>query len=430
MSTKKFLIIVGGPTASGKTGFAIRLAQHFQTEIISLDSRQFYEEMDIGTAKPSPEELASAPHHFVGHISIQQAYSVGDFVRDALARLDRLFALYDIVIATGGSGLYIKSLCEGLDEFPDVPADIKDSVSALYEADGLPALQAELQRLDPTYYAEVDLQNPHRLIRAISVCRASGLPFSSFQTKGRVQRNFTPIFLQMHWPRRTQYDRINQRVDLMIEAGQVEEARRLHPFKALTALQTVGYKELFAYFEGEVTLWEGIEKIKRNSRRYAKRQLTWMRRDGYWKHFHPDEWESALNYIDHSIHQGFRIAWAEEEQKEKWSSEINGVDTAGDSIQFLTAYHLESPVRSIPIVLHKKDILLLPSLRWDDITEAEKLLLQHEAINRANDQAIYQIVNPGHSLTAKEGVPCVPSTLPGRLTKWLDETQEIWKITN
>lgn len=430
MSKQKFLIIVGGPTASGKTGFAIRLAQHFQTEIISLDSRQFFEEMQIGTAKPTPEELASAPHHFVGHISIKQEYSVGDFVREALERLERLYQEYDIIIATGGSGLYIKSLCEGLDEFPTVPQTIKDEVAALYASEGLSALQRELQNLDPTYYEEVDLQNPHRLMRAISVCRASGSPFSSFQTKGKAQRHFKPIYLQMHWPRREQYDRINQRVDLMIEAGQVQEARQLFPFRTLTALQTVGYKELFDYFEDKISLQEGIEKIKRNSRRYAKRQLTWMRRDGFWKHFHPTEWELALSYIDYSIRLGFRVDWAGEEEKKAWLQQISTPKNTADQIEFLTAYQSDSILLSIPMVLHKKDVLLLPDMEISAANEQLKQLLHHEAVNRSNDTAVYQIVHSANPPKWCDAIKCALETLPRRLSKWAKPSQEIWQIAN
>ena len=430
MSKQKYLIIVGGPTASGKTGFAIRLAQHFQTEILSLDSRQFYEEMDIGTAKPTAEELASAPHHFVGHISIQQEYSVGDFVREALVRLDRLYQTYDIVIATGGSGLYIKSLCEGLDEFPVVPQSIKDDVAAIYASEGLSALQAELQKLDPSYYEAVDLQNPHRLMRAISVCRASGAPFSSFQTKSKAHRNFKPIYLQMHWPRREQYDRINQRVDLMIEAGQVQEACQLFPFRTLTALQTVGYKELFEYFEDKISLQEGIEKIKRNSRRYAKRQLTWMRRDGFWKHFHPTEWELALSYIDYSIRLGFRVDWAGEEEKKAWLQQINIPENTADQIECLAAYQSNSILHCIPMVLHKKDVLLLPELAFLPVNEQLKQLLQHEAINRANDTTVYQVVQAGNPPEVPEVRKCSLTTLPSRLSKWASSSQEIWQIAN
>lgn len=430
MSIDKFLIIVGGATASGKTGFAIRLAQHFRTEIISLDSRQFFEEMDIGTAKPTAEELASAPHHFIGHISIQQEYSVGDFVREALNRLERLFGVYDIVIATGGSGLYIKSLCEGLDEFPDVPRNIKDEVASLYTSEGITALQTELQRLDPEYYAEVDLQNPHRLMRAISVCRASGSPFSSFQTKGKAQRNFTPIYLQMHWPRREQYDRINQRVDLMIEAGQVQEARQLFPFKMLTALQTVGYKELFEYFEDKISLRDSIDKIKRNSRRYAKRQLTWMRRDGFWKHFHPTEWDLALGYLSQSMNVQFRIDWATEEEKAKWLGLINSSEDGSDPIEFLTARSSNSVLGVIPMILNKKDILLLPELEVSSADEQQMQLLRHESISRANDRTIYQLAHTGIPPPSAGATIYPPEKLPGRLTKWIGKSQEIWKFSD
>ncbi len=430
MSTKKFLIIVGGATASGKTGFAIRLAQHFQTEIISLDSRQFFEEMHIGTAKPTAAELAAAPHHFVGHISIQQAYSVGDFVREALARLDRLFKDYDIVIASGGSGLYIKALCEGLDEFPDVPQHIKDEVAALYDSAGLSALQVELERLDPVYFAVVDRQNPHRLMRAISVCRASGLPFSSFQTKSQVKRNFTPIYLQMHWPRREQYDRINRRVDLMIEAGQVQEARQLYSFKNLTALQTVGYKELFEYIEDKISLPESIEKIKRNSRRYAKRQLTWMRRDGFWKHLHPTEWDLALAYIRQSMQSGFRIDWAKAEEQSAWLGLIDTPESGKDSIEFLTARSSDSILRVIPMVLHPKDTLLLPEMEISPTDEEQRLLLIHEAQKRSHDGTIYQLVESAAQPPRIGAIACPVDALPGRLTKWISSSQKIWKVSS
>lgn len=305
MSGKKYLIIIGGPTASGKTSLAIELAQSYQTAIISCDSRQFFREMSIGTAKPIPEELKQAPHHFVGHLSINDNYTVGDFERDALLLLDELYQEKDIVVLVGGSGLYIKALCEGLDNFPEVDESTRNAIEKMYQEQGISALQKELNTVDPIYYEEVDLNNPHRLIRALSVYRSSGKAFSEFRSKRKQQRPFHPIYLQIHWDREQLYQRINKRVDLMLTEGLLDEARKLYPFKQLNALQTVGYQELFQHFDGELTLEEALELIKRNSRRYAKRQLTWNRKSGYWKQFTKDEVELCkqyLNYlIDHDI---------------------------------------------------------------------------------------------------------------------------------
>jgi tRNA dimethylallyltransferase len=301
MSGKKYLIIIGGPTASGKTSLAIELAKTYQTSIISCDSRQFFREMSIGTAKPSSEELQQAPHHFVGHLSINDTYTVGDFERDALQLLNELYKENELVIVVGGSGLYIKALCEGLDNFPEVDESIRNELETLYQQKGLSALQTELKKVDPVYYDEVDLNNPHRLIRALSVYRSSGKAFSSFRSKSKQQRPFTPVYLQIHWNRELLYERINKRVDLMLTEGLLEEARSLYPFKQLNALQTVGYQELFQYFDGKLTLDEAVELIKRNSRRYAKRQLTWNRKSGYWKQFTKDEIELCKQYLNHLI---------------------------------------------------------------------------------------------------------------------------------
>ncbi len=277
---------------------AIRLAQYFHTEILSADSRQFFREMSIGTAKASPEELEAVPHHFINSLSIEQAYSVGDFERDALALLARLYQQQQIVILAGGSSLYIKALCEGLDEFPDVPEAIRATVEELYQKEGLGALQQELALVDPLYFEQVDQANPQRLVRAISVYRASGLPFSSFRAQQAEPRFFTPIYLWLELPREELYQRINQRVDQMLNTGLEAEARSLYPQRHLNALQTVGYQELFDYFAGDITREEAIELIKRNSRRYAKRQGTWMRRDGFWKAFAPDQFEAIIQYLE------------------------------------------------------------------------------------------------------------------------------------
>lgn len=297
MPGKHFLIVIGGPTASGKTELAIRLATDLGTEILSADSRQFYREMRIGTARPDEAQLAAVPHHFIGHLSVADSYSVGDYERDALALLDKLFEQRQAVILTGGSGLYIKALCEGLDEFPEVPAEVLEGVKNLYAEQGIEALQRELQSIDPAYYATVDLQNPHRLIRAIAVYRASGKPFSSFRTLQTVERPFTPIYIWLDRPREALYQRINRRVDEMLEQGLLDEARQLYPLRHFNALQTVGYQELFDYFEGKLTLDAAVDLIKQNSRRYAKRQLTWMRRDGHWTTFSPGQWEEITAFV-------------------------------------------------------------------------------------------------------------------------------------
>lgn len=300
-SEQKFLIVVGGPTASGKTAMAIRLAQHFGTEILSADSRQFFREMNIGTAKASAQELQAVPHHFINSLSIEQDYSVGDYERDALALLAKLYQTHQVVILAGGSSLYIKALCEGLDEFPEVPAEVRDAVENLYQQAGIEALQAELAQVDPLYFEQVDRANPQRLIRAISVYRASGQPFSSFRTQAAEPRFFTPIYIWLDTPREVLYERINQRVDLMLAAGLETEARNLYPQRQLNALQTVGYQEFFDCFDGTISHAAAIELIKRNSRRYAKRQGTWMRRDGFWETFAPSQYDEIISHLEHKV---------------------------------------------------------------------------------------------------------------------------------
>lgn len=275
---KKHLITVIGPTAIGKTALAISLAKHFQTEIISSDSRQFYREMTIGTAVPSLEEQQGIPHHFIQHISIQTPYSVGKFEQEALEQLAALFRKYEQLILVGGSALYTEAILKGLDQFPEIRAGIREQLNRKLEKDGITALQDRLRSLDPKYYKQVDLNNPHRLIRALEVSVSSGEPYSNFLNRPKNPRPFIPILVGLKAERAVLYERINARVDLMMEKGLLKEAEELYPFKDNNALQTVGYQELFIYLEGKSSLDEAVAEIKKNTRRFAKRQLTWYRK--------------------------------------------------------------------------------------------------------------------------------------------------------
>lgn len=279
------LIIVVGPTAIGKTAKAIELAQHFECEIISADSRQFYKEMTIGTAVPSVEELSMAKHHFIQHISIQDDYSVGQFEREAITLLDDLFQKNQTQIMVGGSGLYIDAIAQGLDNFPEVNEEIKKNVQHSYNQYGLIYLQNELKNRDLSFYTEIEkdnpqtLQNPQRMMRYVCVCMAENKPYSTYLKKEKTVRNFETIYIGLTAERETIYDRINQRVDLMVNNGLLKEAENLYPYKSNNALQTVGYRELFDFFDGKFSLEEAIEEIKKNTRRFAKRQLTWFKRN-------------------------------------------------------------------------------------------------------------------------------------------------------
>ena len=297
MREKKYLIIIGGPTASGKTALAIQLAQYFKTEILSADSRQFFREMSIGTAKPTPEELSQAPHHFINNLSIHDDYSVGDYEKEALTLLDTLFQTKNTAIMVGGTGLYIRAVCDGLDEFPDVALSIRENWEHIFETQGIEILQNKLQEVDFEYFKEVDIFNSKRLIRALSVWSASGQPFSSFRKGGKEKRHFEPIYITLDLPREVHYDRINRRVDMMVADGLIDEVKSLWPFKHLNALQTVGYTELFDHFEHKMSLEEAIDKIKQHSRNYAKRQMTWFRKDPHWQRFLPNNFDEIVEYI-------------------------------------------------------------------------------------------------------------------------------------
>ena len=297
-----FLVNILGPTAIGKTSLAIKVAQHFETEIISADSRQFFKEMKIGTAIPEDFELEAAPHHFIQHISIEDNYSVGDFENEAIQKLEMLFSDHKLVVMVGGSGLYVKAVTQGLDDFPEVDPEIRQNLNRHLENDGIDWLQQKLFALDPEYYKKADVQNPHRLIRALEICIATGKPFSSFLDKDKPERNFKTISIGLTADREKIYERINKRVDIMIENGLVDEARTLFSKRDLNALNTVGYKELFRYFEGEWDLETAISEIKKNTRRFAKRQLTWFIKDESIKWFdYNEDPQKIFEYINSQI---------------------------------------------------------------------------------------------------------------------------------
>lgn len=274
----KKLIVILGPTAIGKTAFSIELAQHFQTEILSCDSRQFFKEMNIGVARPDNTELAAVPHHFIAHISITEEYSAGRFEQESLRLLEELFKKHDHVVVTGGSGLYLDALLKGFDDLPS-NADVRQSLIALQEEQGLQPLLQELLQSDPDYYHQVDRDNPHRIIRALEVCRVSGMKYTDLRKGRDKSRAFDVVKIGLTSDRQWLYHRINRRVDQMISLGLVEEVKSLWNSRHLNALNTVGYKEIFDAMDGKLTLDQAIDKIKQHTRNYAKRQLTWWRRD-------------------------------------------------------------------------------------------------------------------------------------------------------
>ena len=304
----KYLITVIGPTAIGKTALSIKLAQHFGCEIISADSRQFYREMSVGTAVPDSEELASAKHHFIQHKSIFDTYNVGDFEKDAISKLDELFSRNDYAVMVGGSGLYIDAILNGLDSFPDVPTEIRELVRGNYEKQGLSYLASEFEKHDPAYHRQLvsanpqTLQNPHRLMRFVEVSIASGRPYSSYLNQKQTPRNFIPVIIGLEADRDLMYGRINERVDQMISNGLVNEAKSVYLHKDLNALQTVGYRELFDHFDGKTTIEFAVSEIKKNTRRFAKRQLTWFKRkaNAAWFDAATDQ-NQITQYIDEFI---------------------------------------------------------------------------------------------------------------------------------
>lgn len=302
--SQKVLISIVGPTAIGKTKLSIALAKHFVTDIISADSRQFYKEMKIGTAVPSKEELGEATHHFIQHKSVREKYTVGDFEREALNTLNGLFEVHNIVIMVGGSGLYVDAVTQGLDHFPKVAPEIREQLNEKFETEGIEALQNQLKQLDPDYYENVDLENPHRLIRALEVCVASNTPYSFFLNKKQTTRPFEVLTVGLFAEREIIYDRINKRVDLMMEQGLLEEVKSLVKLKSRNALKTVGYKELFHHLDGNCELEFAVQEIKKNTRRFAKRQMTWFRKnpDIIWID-HEETWIAAIAKIEKELNQ-------------------------------------------------------------------------------------------------------------------------------
>lgn len=297
----KYLVVIAGPTASGKTATAIKVAKALGTEIISADSRQFYKELPIGTAAPTPEEQAEVQHHMIHNLNVEDKYDVADYEHDVLALLKQLFVNHDAVVLTGGSGLFIDAVCKGLDSIPDISEEVRNKVDELYKKGGLIALQNEVERLDPEYYSIVDKYNPRRLQRAVEVCYQTGLTYSSFRKNTIKQRDFKIIKVALLWERSELINRINKRVEIMVKEGLVEEAKAMYPKRYLNSLNTVGYKEIFEYFDGKVSLSEAIENIKINTRQYAKRQMTWLRKNNDYKWFTIDELDEMLNYINSVI---------------------------------------------------------------------------------------------------------------------------------
>lgn len=297
----KSLISIVGPTAIGKTALAIEVAKQFNTEIISADSRQFYKEMSIGTAKPNDEELQAVPHHFINSHSIQDSFSAGDFEKAGLQKINDLFQFQDVVVMVGGSGLFVNAVLEGLDDLPKAKPGIREGLNRTYQEKGLAFIQQQLLALDPAYYAEVDISNPQRIIRALEVIQSTDIPFSHWRKNKKTDRDFNVISIGLQMERALLYERINRRVDQMTQAGLLKEVENLYDFKDLSALQTVGYAELFNYLDKQCSLEEAIAKVKQNTRKYAKRQITWFKRNQLTTWFESEDLPLILDHIERKI---------------------------------------------------------------------------------------------------------------------------------
>lgn len=301
-NNSKRIIVLAGPTAVGKTALSVRLAKYFDTVILSADSRQFYKETSVGTAKPTEDEMQGVPHYFIDSLSIHEQYNVGQFEKEALELLNELFKTKDIVIVAGGSGLYIKALCDGIDEMPAIPEWVRGSLNEDFKQKGLQFLQEQVAMVDPDYYKIVDKNNPQRLIRVLELHHATGRNMSYYRAQNNeVERPFSITKIGLERPREKLYKRIDLRMDEMIAEGLFEEAEKFLPFKHLNALQTVGYSEIFGFLEGEYDREEAVRLLKRNSRRYAKRQLTWFKKDQQFQWFHPDQEAEIIKTIERGI---------------------------------------------------------------------------------------------------------------------------------
>lgn len=296
-NSEKLLIVVAGPTAVGKTKLSIHIAKTFQAEIISADSRQFYKELKIGTAPPSSSELKEVRHHFIGHLSVCDYYNVSKYEIDAVKKINELFEKYDVLVMAGGSGLYINAVLYGIDDLPDPDNALREHLKKTYASGGVASLRSMLQELDPDYYSQVDLNNPSRLIRAIEVCMTTGLKYSELRKSEKKKRNFSSLLIGLNREKNELDEIIKKRTDTMLRHGLIEEARELYSFRDLNALNTVGYSELFEYFDGKISKEQAIENIIVNTRRYAKRQMTWFRRNEEMQWFHPDDKEKIVNHI-------------------------------------------------------------------------------------------------------------------------------------
>lgn len=301
MSTTKKLIIIAGPTAVGKTDLCVKLAQLLDTEVVSADSRQFYRELAIGTAKPTPDEMQGVKHHFVDSHSIHDYYSVGDYEKDCLAVLATIFEKKEVAILTGGSGMFIKMVTDGIDEMPEANLELRASLMTRLETEGLAPLASELATLDPVYFAEVDQQNPQRIVRALEVCLTTGQPFSSFRKNQKAERPFTCVRIGLERPREELYQRIDQRMDMMLAAGLEEEAIRYIDYRDHYALKTVGYKEIYEHLDGDYDKEEMLRLLKRNSRRYAKRQLTWFRNQDNFTWFDAKDETAIIAFVKQHV---------------------------------------------------------------------------------------------------------------------------------
>jgi tRNA dimethylallyltransferase len=297
----KTLIIIAGPTAIGKTTLAIRLAEHFHTEIISADSRQFYREMNIGTAKPSDEELNTVKHHLINSHSVLDQFNAGDFEKESIEIINKLFLDHNQVIMAGGSGLFINAVINGFDQLPIASVEIRDKLNKLFTENGIEFLQERLKKIDPFYYEEVDIFNPQRIIRALEVFESTGKTFSSLRTNLKRQRPFNIILIGLNTDRKNLYERINSRVDQMVDGGLIQEVTNLKSYRHLNPLNTVGYSEILDFLDGKITKEEAIEKIKQNTRRFAKRQITWFKKSEDIKWFEPEEFKQIIQHLNSTL---------------------------------------------------------------------------------------------------------------------------------